>query len=261
MKKTFFLILLPLAFLTGCSKESGDTLERIKSKGEIVIAMEGAWAPWTYHDQENNLTGYDVAVGKKIAEKLGVKATFVEVDWDGIFAGLDSKRYDLACNGVEATKERSYKYDFSIPYAYTQAALIVRKDNDYILSLEDLNGKTTTNSIGSTYENLAVTYGAKVITIDSFDQTLELVEQGRADATFNDTATFSYYQKVQPENNFKIAAYAPKKSKVAIPMRKGKEDESLRQAVNSALEDLISSGELATLSVEFFGRDLTKEHL
>ncbi len=53
---------------------SGDLLEQIQSKGEIVVAMEGTWAPWTYHDEDDNLVGYDVEVAQQIAEKLGVRS-------------------------------------------------------------------------------------------------------------------------------------------------------------------------------------------
>ena len=82
----------------------GDMLARIQEKGEIVIATEGTWAPWTYHDEDDNLVGFDVEIAKLIAEKLGVKATFVECEWDSIFAGIDAGRYDMAANGVEITR-------------------------------------------------------------------------------------------------------------------------------------------------------------
>ena len=97
---------------------SGDLLEQIQSKGEIVVAMEGTWAPWTYHDEDDNLVGYDVEVAQQIAEKLGVKATFVEGEWDGLLAGIDSGRYDIMVNGVDITEERAEKYSFSDPYAH-----------------------------------------------------------------------------------------------------------------------------------------------
>lgn len=95
-----------------------------------------------------------------IAAKLGVTATFAETEWDGIFAGLDSGRYDIAANGVEVTDERAQKYDFSTPYGYIRTALIVRGDNTDIQSFEDLKGKHTANSIASTYMTLAESYGA-----------------------------------------------------------------------------------------------------
>ncbi len=94
--------------LGGCSKSassSDDLLAQIQANGKIVFAMEGQWAPWTYHDESGELVGYDTEVGKAIADKLGVEAEFVEGEWDGLFAGLDSGRYDAIINGVEITDE------------------------------------------------------------------------------------------------------------------------------------------------------------
>ena len=66
------LLCAALFLLPGCGqKDGGDLLTVIREKGEIVIAMEGTWAPWTYHDENDKLVGYDVEVGEKIAEKLG----------------------------------------------------------------------------------------------------------------------------------------------------------------------------------------------
>ena len=260
--KKILTVLAAAVFTAGlfsCKKTGEeDLLSRIQKKGKITIAMEGTWAPWTYHDEKNELVGYDVEVGKKIAEKLGVEAEFVEVDWDGIFAGLDSKRYDISLNGVEITEERTLKYDFSEPYAFTHTALIVKKGDDSIKRFEDLKGKTTTNSLGSTYAEFAESYGAKVVTIDSFEETLQLVEHGRADATLNDNATFYYYQKIKPENPFKVAVLTEEASRVAVPMRKGEETKTLLEAVNKAIEELKQSGELAQISEKYFGADLTK---
>ena len=125
---TKLLALMLALMLTACAAlaEDGDQLLDIQSKGEIVVATEGAWAPWTYHDEAGTLVGFDVEVAQAIAAKLGVTATFAETEWDGIFAGLDSGRYDIAANGVEVTEERARKYDFSTPYGYIRTALIVR---------------------------------------------------------------------------------------------------------------------------------------
>lgn len=71
------------------------------------MAMEGTWAPWTYHDDNNDLVGYDVEVAQNIAEKLGVEVEFVEGEWDGLLAGLETGRYDIMVNGVGVTKERA----------------------------------------------------------------------------------------------------------------------------------------------------------
>ena len=108
--------------LGGCSDNAADDkgagadrLADIRAHGKIVIAMEGTWAPWTYHDEKGVLTGYDVEVGRKIAEKIGVKAEFVEGKWDGLLAGLDAGRYDLMINGVDVTRRLSSRHFPTVP--------------------------------------------------------------------------------------------------------------------------------------------------
>ena len=61
---------------------SQDLLAQLKERGTIIVAMEGTWAPWTYHDESGELVGYDVEVAQKVAEKLGLTAEFVEGEWD-----------------------------------------------------------------------------------------------------------------------------------------------------------------------------------
>ncbi|MBR1912888.1 MAG: transporter substrate-binding domain-containing protein [Treponema sp.] len=254
---------MTLALLSGCSKkddaQSGkDQLARIKEKGEIIIATEGTWAPWTYHDEANNLVGFDVDVAKKIAEKLGVKATFVETEWDGIFAGIDAKRYDMTANGVEITPERSEKYDFSVPYGYIHTALITLQERNDITAFEDLKGKTTANSLASTYADMAEKYGAKVNTIDSFEETIMLLTQKRIDATLNADVSFYDYKNVHPESPIKITATTAEASHVAIPLRKGSDSESLRKAIDTAIEELRQDGTIARISQQYFGSDISK---
>ena len=234
-----------------------DQLAQILAKGEIVVAMEGTWSPWTYHDEKDELVGYDVEVAKAIAEKLGVKATFVEGEWDGLFAGMDAGRYDIVVNGVDVTEERSQKYDFTEPYAYNRTAIIVKKDNDEIQSFEDLAGKHTANTISSTYAELAEQYGADVTGVDDLNQTFELLLSGRIDATLNAELTYYDYLKAHPDADVKIAALTDTASEVAIPLRKGDESASLREAINTALDELRADGTLSELSVKYFGSDVS----
>ncbi len=266
MKKTITLALaalLCLTLLAGCGGSSGgdggDLLEQVKEKGKLTIAMEGTWAPWTYHDESNELVGFDVEVGRTIAEHIGVEAEFVEGEWDGLFAGMDSKRYDLVINGVDVTDERSEKYDFSDPYAYIRTALVVRSDNEDVTGFEDLKGKTTSNSIGSTYMELAEQYGATVEGVDSLGETMQMVESGRVDATLNAEVSVLDYLNQHPEAELKIVAYTDEANLVAIPMRKGDETASLREAVNEAIAAMREDGTLTELSMKYFGSDITGE--
>lgn len=242
------------------TSETADLLSQIQERGKITIAMEGTWAPWTYHDEENNLVGYDVEVGQAIAEKLGVEANFVEGEWDGLLAGLDAGRYDIMINGVDVTPERMEAYDFSDPYAYNRTAVIVRGDNDTIQSLEDLEGMHTANTISSTYAELAEQYGAEVTGVDDLNQTFELLLSGRIDATLNAEVTYYDYMKAQPDADIKIAALTEEASQVAIPMRKGEETASLREAINQTLAELSEDGTLSALSEKYFGTDISQNN-
>ncbi len=235
----------------------GDLLFQIQERGEIVIAMEGTWAPWTYHDENDELVGFDVEVGQQIAEALGVEATFVEGEWDGLLAGLDAGRYDIMINGVDITEERAQAYDFSEPYAYNRTAVIVSGDNTDITSMEDLEGKQTANTISSTYAEVAEGYGAEVTGVDDLNQTFELRLSGRIDATLNAEVTYYDYMEAHPDANLKIACLDPQATQVAIPFRKGEETASLREAVNQALAEMRESGALTELSEKYFGTDIT----
>ena len=229
------------------NSEEGDKLARIQAKGEITVAMEGTWAPWTYHDEDNNLVGFDVEVAQAIADKLGVKVNFVEGEWDGLFAGLESGRYDLVVNGVDVTDDRKEKYDFTEPYAYIRTALIVKDDNEDIKSFEDLKGRTTANSIDSTYMLLAEQYGATVSGVDSLDETMQMVLSGRVDATLNVEVSFYDYASVHPEAPLKVAALTEDANLVAIPVQKGEDSATLLDALNKAIEELRADGTLAQI--------------
>ena len=246
------------ASAAGTDQEAADLLSEIEEKGQIVIAMEGTWAPWTYHDEDDELVGYDVEVGKLIAEKLGVEAVFEEGPWDGLLAGLDAGRYDIMINGVDVTPERAEKYDFSIPYAYNRMAVIVRGDYDEIESMEDLAGKHTVNTISSTYAEKAEAYGAEVTGVDDLNQTFELLLSGRIDATLNAEVTYYDYMKAHPDADIRIACLDPEVTEVAIPMRKGEETASLREAIDQAITELSESGKLTELSEKYFGTDISK---
>ncbi len=237
--------------------QAQDQLARIQAAGEITIAMEGTWAPWTYHDENDELVGFDVEVGKAIAEKLGVEAVFIEGEWDGLLAGLEAGRYDIMVNGVEYTDERAQKYDFSEAYGYIRTAIMVKGDNTEIQSFEDLEGKTTANTISSTYAQLAESYGATPTGVDDLSQTMELLMQGRVDATLNAEVTFYDYLAVHPDADVKIAALTEDASHVCVPMRKGEDSASLCEAINQAIEELREEGVLAEISKKYFGTDIT----
>ena len=240
------------------SEGAKDALEAIKARGTLVIAMEGNWQPWTYHDAEDKLTGFDVEVGALIAEGLGVKPEYKETAWDGILAGVDSGRFDIACNGVGYTEKRAEAYNFSTPYVYTEMVLVVSADNEEIKSLEDLKGKKTANSPNSTYAMRSEAAGAEVIYVDTLGETMEMLQQGRVDATLNAKDSVDAYLAEHPEAKIKVVLSVAGEP-VAIPMQKGEQTETLKAEIDRILEEARQDGRLAELSQKYFGRDLTVE--
>lgn len=183
----------------------GDLLTQVRDCGELVFATEGTWSPWTFHNEADELTGYDIEVARAIAGELGVEATFAEGRWDSLLAGLDAERFDTMANGVSVTPEREEQYDFTEPYAYNRIVVITTEDSD-IARMEDLDGKRTANTLGSSYATLAESFGATNSGVDDFNQTIELLQQGRIDATLNDEVVFFDYMDAHPDAPLKIAA-------------------------------------------------------
>ena len=240
------------------ASESQDLLARIGYIGIEICGTEGNWSPWTYHDENDKLVGLDVEIGTLLAEAIGVQPDFQEADWDALLAGVDSGRFDIICNGVGYTDERAEKYSFSTPYVYTHKVLVVKKGNEEITKMEDLDGKTTANSPGSTYAAIAEEYGATVTSASTLDQTIELLLQGRVDATINAQVSIEDYLAQHPDAELKIVQVL-EGDPVAFPMQKGDDAASLVEAVNKALDEARKSGKLSEISMKYFNLDLTKE--
>lgn len=256
MKKLIAALTALMLIVAGTAAlADGDRLEQIRANGKITIATEGTWRPWTYHDENDVLTGFDIEIGTLIAEGLGVQADFQEWPWESILVGVETGNFDIACNGVGYTPERAEKFAFSIPYAYTTAVLVVRKDNEDIQSLEDLKGKTTSNSPNSTYAMQAESLGATVDYVDTLGETMMMVLDGRVDATINAKGSVEDYLKEHPEAEIRIAQEFAGEP-VCYPVHMG--EDALLQEINRILEELHASGKLAELSVKYFGEDLTK---
>ena len=235
---------------------AGENLDAIKSAGTIRIGTEGTYSPFTFHNSSNELVGFDVEIGRAVAEKLGVKAEFIEGKWDGLIAGLDAKRYDVVINQVGITEARKQKYAFSEPYIAYKAVLIVREGNEDIKTFEDLKGKKSAQSLTSNFGKLAEAAGAELVGTDGFDQSIQLVLTRRADATINDSLSFLDFKKQQPQAPVTVVAEKPDADYSGIILRKG--DEDLVAAINKALADIKADGTYKTISDKYFGQDVSK---
>ena len=260
MKKLISVMLSIALILTAAAAfagEGSDALTRIKEKGVLVIGTEGNWSPWTYHDENDVLTGLDVEIGKLIAEGLGVEAEFQEAPWDSLLAGVDAGRFDIICNGVGYTEERAKSYSFTTPYVYTNKVVVVAEDNEEIKSVDDLKGKKTANSASSTYAALAEEYGATLVPVDTLGETMDMLQQGRVDATINAQVSIADYLKEHPEAKIKVVQVLAG-DPVAYPVGYGDDYKTLVDAINEILENARQDGRLAEISLKFFGVDMTK---
>ncbi|WP_295478475.1 amino acid ABC transporter substrate-binding protein [uncultured Sutterella sp.] len=234
-----------------------DTLDLVKASGELKIGTEGVYAPYTYHDDKGNLTGYDVEVARSIAAKLGVKPVFVETQWDGMIAGLDAKRFDIVVNQVTPTPERRAKYLFSVPYTYNKGALIVKKTNNEVKSFDFVKGRRAAQTLTSNWGKLADALGAEIVGAADFPSSVQLVATGRADLTINSELSTLDFLRIQPNAPVKIVALWKDPIEIAIPLRKS--DAALQAAVNKALDELQADGTLSKLALQFLGTDASKK--
>ena len=264
MKKIFTLILTSM-LLVGCTaKDSGAAknaenatlLDKVKKAGVIKIGTEGTYAPFTYYDSTGTLTGFDIDIANEIANRLGVKAEYVETKWDGMFAGLDAERFDAIANQVGIKAERQEKYDFSDPYIVSKAVLIVNKDNTDIKTFDNLKGKKSAQSLTSNLADIARKYGAEIVQSDGFNQSIDLLTSKRVDATVNDSLSFYDLNKQKPDLGVKIVAEYENADKCGIMFRKNNKE--LVDAVNKALADMKSDGTYLKISEKWFGTDVSK---
>ncbi|MFD1776420.1 amino acid ABC transporter substrate-binding protein [Paenibacillus rhizophilus] len=239
---------------TGSGEQS--SLDAIKASGVLRIGTEGTYAPFTYHDASGKLTGFDVEIAEEVAKRLGVKAEFVETQWDGIFAGMDAKRFDAIFNEVSITDERKVKYDFSDPYIVSKAVLIVKSDNNTIQSFADLKGKKAAQSLTSNLADIARENGAEIVSTEGFNQAIDLLTSGRVDATVNDGLSYLDLKKQKPDAPIKKVDEQANGSQSAAAFLKGNDE--LVKAVNDALASMKSDGTYLKISEKYFGQDVSQ---
>lgn len=272
MKKltTLFALLLTAVFmLSACgsakddnaSKDDNkngstesDLLAKVKEDGELLIGTEGTYPPFTYHDETGKLTGFDVEIAEEIASRLGVKPKFMETQWDAMFAGLDSKRFDMIANQVGIKEDRLEKYDFSTPYISSAAVLVARTDNKDVKGFEDIKGLKSAQSLTSNYGEMAKSYGAELVGVDGFNQAIELLNSNRVDVTINDKLSVLDFQKQKPDAKIQIVAEADDAAQSGLMFRKG--NETLVEAVNEALNEMIEDGTYDKISEKWFGENV-----
>ncbi|MGF7437259.1 transporter substrate-binding domain-containing protein [Lentilactobacillus senioris] len=249
-----FAIVLVLA---GCGKKQSADSELVTPK-TLTVGLEGTYAPYAYR-QNGKLQGFEVELGQQMAKKMGLKAKFVPTKWDSLIAGLGAKKFDVVINNITVTPERKKQFIFSTPYIYSKSALILPKDSK-ITSVDQIKGKTFPEGTGTENSNYAKKFGANVIPSETFQNTVALISQGRAQGTINSREAFLSWAKDNPDNNLKTMNIPTDKiaaSEIAAMFNKN--SPKLRDKANKALKELREDGTLARLSKKYFTADITQK--
>jgi len=261
MKKIAMLLLTVVfaaAMFAGCAqKTTKDTsLDDIKKAGVIKIGMDAGYAPFELVDNNSNIVGFDVDLGNKIAEKLGVKAEIVNTSFNGIIVALTSDKFDMIISGLSVTDERKQQIAFAGPYLQSAQIIIVSSDNTEIKSAADLKGKVIGVQLGSTGEVAAKKLeGLKEIkSYDAVPDELIDLATGRLDAVIVDKPVGGYYVTQSTNKDaYKTLDEALVKEDIGIGLEK--EDAALTAEVQKIYDGLVADGTMSKISIKWFGYD------
>ena len=237
---------------------AGSLINTINNKDTLLVGTMGTYAPFTYHDQDGKLTGYDVEVTRAVAAKLGVQVEFKETPWDAMMAGLKAGRFDLVANQVAlTTPERQATFDKAEPYSWSGKMIVARTDHAPIAKLEDIKGVKTAVMLSSNYDEVAQKMGADIVHTDTMAQGLLIVQQKRAEITLNDELSLLDYLKKTPDSGLKSVWRTPSEEKLGAGLVINKGNDEALAKINAAMKELQQDGTLKKLGEQFFGEDVS----
>jgi polar amino acid transport system substrate-binding protein len=254
MKGIRFLLAAALtaAGLSLVASADARTIEQIKADGKIVVATEGAYAPFNYY-KGDKLTGFEVDLAEAIAKKMGLKIEWKAIPFDSLLVGLGQDRWDLAMASFGITEERARAVTFTAPQ-YCSGGVIVAKDPN-IKNAKSLAGKVVAVQVGTTYyKNLMTVPGVKEVkTFPENTDALSALMAGRVDAWVTDRFSVKPAIDANPKAGMHPGDFLFIE-KIAGAVKKN--NNGLADAVNKAVVDLMADGTYAALSKQYFGEDI-----
>lgn len=269
--------LMALALILGLSAapsaQAGATLDRVLKSGELVGASFDGYPPVAFLNERNEFDGFDVAVLKELAQRLGVRTRIVTPAWEAQVAGNWAGRWDIAVGSMTPTAERARVLDFPAIYYYTPAAFAVHSDNTTAKSVADLAGKTIGSCAACSYEDYlrqtlkidavgtppfsfpTVPYTMQTYETDGLAlDDLRLGDGVRVDAVLTNLPTLLEAQK----NGYPLRILQPPVffEPLAVALDKG--DAEFTAKIAELVAAMHADGTLSALSQKWFGADLTK---
>jgi polar amino acid transport system substrate-binding protein len=254
---------------------SGDLLAEICEKGTLTVSTDPAYPPQSVlNEQTGELEGFDIDVATEIANRLGVSVAWEEPSWDLITAGSWNGRWDISVGSMTPTNERQEVLDFTQPYYYTPAVVVVHEDNTSVEDLEtDLDGANIGVCGACTYEAyLNKDLNIKGFTFDfviddvepaGYDtdttalQDLALGDGTRLDAVMTSLTTAQGF--IDSGKPVKIVGDPVFYEPLAVGLDKSSEldDASLLEAIDGVVGEMHADGTLTEMSEKWYGVDLS----
>ncbi|MGC4243156.1 MAG: transporter substrate-binding domain-containing protein [Herbaspirillum sp.] len=253
-----------LSALLFCSAVAhADTLDDIKSRGKMIVAIDPTFAPYEYTDASNAIVGYHPAVLAAVAKSLGVKIEYQRMAFSGIIPGLLSRSFDMEGSALNVTAERAKRIAYVVPTGKTVNGALVRDDFTRIPAKptpESLAGLTGAVKTGSAPEGILKQFNEtlkskglapiSLLSVDSVDQTVAALMTRRADFVFDDVTVLADVIKQNP-GKMKITGELGPSQWIALATRP--EDTRLNKAVSEQIMAMKKSGELAKLQQQYLG--------
>ena len=252
------LSVVALSFvLTACggSNKEADSLKRVQDAGELTVVGSGGYKPFNFME-DGKPVGFDVDTGKAIAERLGVELNYVTSDWDGLVEGLKAGRYDGILGSMAITEERQKQVDFTVPYYYSGAQLVVRADSG-ITKPEDMAGKSIDVATGTNFVQDAESLGATVETYQDYNATIMELINGSVDGVITDKlVAIDAMSAIEGGAELMLCGDIMRLEQMAIAINK--DDSELLAEINKILQELHDEGVLTEISKKWLnGVDVT----
>ncbi len=248
--KLSMLLLVAVLFLCPCV-HADEAWDRVQKTGELRWGGDAAGgAPYVFPDtnQPDKLIGFEMDLMEVLAKKIGVKSTFVNVQWDQLVPALLRDDFDMAFNGLEVTKDRLAAIDFSIPYYFFSEQITIRANNEAIRTFTDLHGKKV-GTLSATLAQKIMEDDGK-ITVVGYPSPVEAyrdLEIGRTDAVLMDVPIAAFYAG----GNAKLKNLSDLAGEGIYAGGIRKDSPDLKAKVNEALIQMIRSGEMKKIYLKW----------